>query len=149
MNVHIPVFSIGALAKASGVTAPTIRFYEEIGLIPRARRSASGQRYFDEADLSRLIFVKQCRDFGFGIDQVRLLLDLAISSERDCVETRDIAKSHLDDVRKKLGELRSLETRLAAFVERCNDACLGGPGSDCVIFKDLAAPEPGPCCGGA
>ena len=60
MNVHIPVFSIGALAKASGVTAPTIRFYEEIGLIPRARRSASGQRYFDESDLSRLIFVKQC-----------------------------------------------------------------------------------------
>lgn len=149
MNVHIPVFSIGALAKASGVTAPTIRFYEEIGLIPRARRSASGQRYFDEADLSRLIFVKQCRDFGFGIDQVRLLLDLAISSERDCVETRDLAQVHLDEVRSKLVDLRSLETRLSAFVERCNAACLGGPGSDCVIFKDLVDREPGPCCGGS
>ncbi|WP_179040452.1 MerR family transcriptional regulator [Rhizobium leguminosarum] len=149
MNVHIPVFTIGALAKASGVTAPTIRFYEEIGLLPKARRSASGQRCYEEPDLSRLTFIKQCRDFGFGIEQVRVLLDLSISQERDCVETRDIAQGHLDDVRKKLEELRALEMRLAAFVKRCNEACAGGPGSDCVIFKDLADSAPRSCCGGA
>lgn len=141
MNVHNPVFTIGALAKASGVTAPTIRFYEEIGLTPKARRSASGQRYYEEADLSRMTFIKQCRDFGFGIEQVRVLLDLTISRDRDCIETRDIAKAHLNEVRQKLQELRALETRLAEFVNRCNDACAGGPGSDCVIFKDMADPD--------
>ncbi|MGV1955511.1 MerR family transcriptional regulator [Agrobacterium sp. 22-214-1] len=149
MNVHIPVFTIGALAKASGVTAPTIRFYEEIGLIPKARRSASGQRHYEEADLSRLTFIKQCRDFGFGIEQVRGLMDLSISRERDCSETRDIAQAHLDQVRQKLEELRALETRLAAFVRQCNEACAGGPGSDCIIFKDLAGSRPRSCCGGA
>lgn len=149
MNVHIPVYSIGALAKASGVSAPTIRFYEEIGLIPKARRSSAGQRHYEEADLSRLIFIKQCRDFGFGIEQVRVLLDLSISQDRDCVETRDIAQGHLDEVRQKLEELRALETRLTAFVERCNEACAGGPGSDCVIFKDLAEPRQRSCCGAA
>jgi DNA-binding transcriptional MerR regulator len=147
MNVHIPVFTIGALAKASGVTAPTIRFYEEIALIPKARRSASGQRYYEEADLSRLTFIKQCRDFGFGIEQVRLLLDLSISRERDCVETRDIAQAHLDEVRRKMEELRVLEMRLAGFVNRCNDTCAGGTGSDCVIFKELTDSKPRSCCG--
>ena len=74
MNVHVRVFTIGALGKAAGVSAPTIRYYEQIGLLPRPRRTAGGQRNYDETDLSRLTFIKQCRDFGFGIDQVRVLL---------------------------------------------------------------------------
>ncbi len=145
MNVHIPVFTIGALAKASGVTTPTIRYYEQIGLIPKARRSQSGQRYYEDSDLSRLTFIKQCRDFGFGIEQVRVLLDLSISRQRDCTETRDIAQAHLDEVRQRLHELRALEERLAGFVDRCNDVCAGGPGTDCVIVKSLSS-KSGSCC---
>lgn len=145
MNVHIPVFTIGALAKASGLTTPTIRYYEQIGLIPKARRSQSGQRYYEDSDLSRLTFIKQCRDFGFGIEQVRVLLDLSISRQRDCTETRDIAQAHLDEVRQRLHELRALEERLAGFVDRCNDVCAGGPGTDCVIFKSLSS-KSGSCC---
>lgn len=147
MNVHIRVFSIGALAKATGISTPTIRYYEEIGLLPRANRTASGQRNYDESDIGRLTFIKQCRDFGFSIEQVRVLLDLSISTERDCAETRDIAQAHLDEVRAKMVELRALETRLQSFVTRCNDACAGGPGSDCVIFKDMATPQTKSCCG--
>lgn len=146
MNIHARVFAIGALAKA-GVTAPTIRYYEEIGLLPKADRTSGGQRNYDSDDLSRLTFIKQCRDFGFGIDQVRLLLDLSISPDRDCTETRNIAQVHLDEVRTKLNELRALESRLENFVTRCNVACAGGPGQDCVIFKDLAASgKGGSCC---
>lgn len=145
MNVHIPVFTIGALAKASGVTTPAIRYYEQIGLIPKARRSQSGQRYYEDSDLSRLTFIKQCRDFGFGIEQVRVLLDHSISRQRDCTETRDIAQAHLDEVRQRLHELRALEERLAGFVDRCNDVCAGGPGTDCVIVKSLSS-KSGSCC---
>ncbi|KPH05390.1 MerR family transcriptional regulator (plasmid) [Rhizobium acidisoli] len=147
MNVHIRVFSIGALAKATGTSTPTIRYYEEIGLLPPANRTASGQRTYDESDIGRLTFIKQCRDFGFSIEQVRVLSDLSISSKRDCVETRDIAQAHLDEVRAKMVELRALETRLQGFVTRCNDVCAGGPGSDCVIFKDMATPQTKGCCG--
>jgi MerR family copper efflux transcriptional regulator len=148
MNRHVRVFTIGALARATGVSTPTIRYYEEIGLLPPASRTAGGQRSYDEADLSRLTFIKQCREFGFGIDQVRVLLELSISADRDCAETRDIAQLHLDEVRQKLVELRSLEQRLESFVTRCNVACAGGPGQDCLIFKDMATPSTaGSCCG--
>lgn len=147
MNVHVRVFTIGALAKATGVTTPTIRYYEEIGLLPLAPRTSGGQRSYDDDDLRRLTFIKQCRDFGFGIDQVRVLLELSISTDRDCAETRDIAQTHLDALRQKLAELRLLERQLESFVTRCNVACAGGPGQDCVIFKDLAAPAPSGSCG--
>ncbi|MER9235799.1 helix-turn-helix domain-containing protein [Mesorhizobium sp. M0622] len=147
MNLHIRVFTIGALAKAAGVTTPTIRYYEEIGLLPPAQRTAGGQRSYDHDDLGRLTFIKQCRDFGFSIDQVRVLLNLSISTSRDCVETRDIAQQHLDEVRHKLAELRLLERRLESFVTRCNVSCAGGPGQDCVIFKDMATPAKSGCCG--
>jgi MerR family transcriptional regulator, copper efflux regulator len=97
-------------------------------------------------DVSRLTFIKQCRDFGFGIEQVRVLLDLSISAERDCSEARDIAKVHLTEVQQKLAELRALERRLKTFVERCHVACAGGPGQDCVIFRDMAQPKGRGCC---
>lgn len=146
MNLHVRVFTIGALAKSAGVSAPTIRYYEEIGLMPSASRTAGGQRSYDEGDLSRLTFIKQCRDFGFGIDQVRVLLELSISADRDCAETRNIAQAHLDEVRAKLVELKQLEKRLEGFVTRCNAACAGGPGPDCVIFKDMSSPPKAICC---
>lgn len=138
--------SIGSLAKAAGVTTPPVRFYEEIGLLPPAGRTDSGQRAYGRDDLSRLTLIKQCRDFGFGIDQVRVLLDLSISTSRDCAETRDIAREHLSQVRKRLSELRELEKRLRVFVDRCEDICAGGPGQDCVILQEMASPPVKGCC---
>ncbi|WP_292601909.1 MerR family DNA-binding protein [Mesorhizobium sp.] len=114
-------------------------------MLPRANRTGSGPRSYDQDDLGRLTFIKQCRDLGFGINQVRVLLDLSISPDRDCAETRDIAQKHLDDVRQKLAELTALEPRLENFVTRCNVACASGPGQDCVIFKELAEPA-AVCC---
>ncbi len=137
MNVHVRVLTIGALAKAAGVTTPTIRYYEEIGLLPPAGRSASGQRIYEATDLERLTFIRRCRDFGFSIDQVRLLSGLSISPDKDCLEVGNIAKAHLGEVRDKLAELRALEKSLAAFAAQCDSACAGGPGRDCVVFDNL------------
>jgi DNA-binding transcriptional MerR regulator len=147
MTVHARVFTIGALAKAAGVTTPTVRYYEEIGLLPQAGRTSGGQRSYSQDDVSRLTFIKQCRDFGFGIEQVRVLLDLSISAERDCSEARDIARAHLVKVQQKLAEFRVLEKRLKTFVGRCQVACAGGPGQDCVIFRDMSQTKGrGGCC---
>lgn len=145
MNVHVRVLTIGALAKAAGVNTPTIRYYEEIGLLPPAGRSAAGQRVYEESDLERLTFIRRCRDFGFSIDQVRLLASLSISADRDCVEVRDIANVHLGKVREKLLELHALEKSLEVFVDQCDVTCAGGPGRDCVVFRNLSKPETG-CC---
>lgn len=137
MTNHKSVFSIGALAEAAAVSPPTIRYYEEIKLIPPARRSAAGHRHYTREDVDRLTFIRRCRNFGFGIDQIRLLSSLALSPDKDCVEVRDIAAEHLAAVQAKVAELRSLEQQLQQFVETCDAACCGGPGRDCVALAEL------------
>jgi MerR family copper efflux transcriptional regulator len=148
MNFHVRVFTIGELAKETATTTPTIRYYEEIRLLPPASRKPGGQRIYDESTLSLLTFIRRCRDFGFSIDEVRVLVELSRSGSQDCVKARDVAQVHLDAVRKKVIELKALEQSLVNFVAECNDVCAGGPGRDCVIFKELAIPsQDRKCCG--
>lgn len=132
---------IGALAQLSGVTAATIRFYEEIALLPRPARAEGGQRRYDYDDVRRLTFVRRCRDFGFSIEQVRDLVALMQDRSRSCVEARDLASAHLVAVRAKVAELQALEENLAAFIDSCAARCSGGPASDCVVLEDLAGPK--------
>jgi len=144
--------TIGVLAERTGVNVPTIRYYEEIGLIPPARRRPSGHRVYGAEARELLSFIRSCRDFGFSIEQVRALVSLTHSAERDCVEARDIAQQNLDEVRNKLTELRALERSLARFVTSCTTACAGGPAPKCTIFRDLGraavvTAAPPACCG--
>lgn len=133
--------SIGILAKLAGCTVPTIRYYEEVGLLPEAARTEAGQRSYGESALRRLTFIRRCRDFGFSIDQVRELVGLVDQPDRPCLEVRDIAARHLTEVRRKLAELKALENSLNAFVCSCDTACAGGAAVDCTILEDLALPS--------
>lgn len=148
--------TIGTLSAQTGCNVPTIRYYEQIGLLPRPARASNGHRYYREADLKRLTFIKRCRDFGFPIERVRMLVTLFEDGDRSCVEVRDMAQEHLDMVRAKLEELRQLETSLVGFVDGCTEACIGGATRNCVIIEDLslidATPAQRPsssCCGGS
>ncbi|MGE5864358.1 MAG: MerR family transcriptional regulator [Rhizobacter sp.] len=144
--------SIGLVARRTGVTVPTVRYYEEIGLLPPTSRTESGQRHNGEATVRRLAFIRRCRDFGFPLEQVRELVALVDDAERPCAEARALAASRLEDVRRKLDELKALETSLAAFVCGCDAACVGGPAVDCTILGDLsmsartASPDASGCC---
>jgi len=136
---------IGALARQTRTNAPTIRYYEEIGLLPAADRASGGQRVYGIADLKRLTFIRRCREFGFSIDQVRILIALLQNPQSCCTEARDLAKHHLGTIRQKLVELKALERTVAGFVTDCDATCAGGPGPDCVILEDLSAsPSPKP-----
>jgi len=129
---------ISALAAATGTTTPTIRFYESIGLLPTANRQSGGQRRYGVEDVKRLTFIRRCRDFGFSVDQVRALAGLLQDSTRSCTEARDIAHAHLEAVHAKLKELRALERDIGRFVQRCDEACVGGPGPTCIPLTELA-----------
>lgn len=131
---------IGALAERTGTNAPTIRYYEEIGLLPRPDRPDGGQRSYGEADVRRLTLIRRCRDFGFPIDQVRTLVTLVQAPDRTCTEARDLAREHLAAVRAKLVELQALEQSIATFVETCDTTCAGRPGPECVVLEDLSEP---------
>ena len=137
MNARL---SIGFVARQTGCTVPTIRYYEDIGLLQPADRTEAGQRQFDERTIRRLAFIRRCRDFGFSIDQVRELVGLVDEPDRPCAEVRDIAALHLVAVRRKLDELKALEASLYAFVCSCESACIGGPAVDCTILENLAIP---------
>lgn len=136
--------SIGLVTRRTGATVPTVRYQEEVGLLPPASRTASGQRSYDESTLRRLVFIRRCRDFGFSIDQVRELVGLVDEPERPCVEVRNIAASHLQQVRRKLDELRAFETSLNTIVCSCETACAGCAAVDCTKLEDLAGPAENP-----
>jgi DNA-binding transcriptional MerR regulator len=135
--------TIGALSMQTDCTVPTIRYYEQIGLLPSPQRDSNGHRYYREGDLKRLAFIRRCRDFGFPIHQVRGLAALFEDGDRPCVEVRDLAQVHLDQVRARLAEMRQLEKSLAAFVSSCDTACSDGQTKDCVIIGSMASPGTG------
>ncbi|MBT2325729.1 helix-turn-helix domain-containing protein [Variovorax paradoxus] len=135
--------SIGVLAQQTGCTVPTIRYYEQIGLLAAGPRTETGRRHYDEAAMHRLTFIRRCRDFGFSIEQVRELVGLADDPTRPCMELRDIASGHLAELRVKLSELKALERSMAAFVRSCETECAGGAVLDCSILDELAARAPG------
>lgn len=141
---HGPALTIGALATRSGSNVPTIRYYEEIGLLAPAPRRSGGHRTFGEGDLRRLTFIRRWRAFGFPIEQIRELVALAEDPNRDCFEAREMAETHLIEVRAKLAALRALERNLAHFVASCAVACSGGPAPDCTLLEDLATPDKAP-----
>jgi len=142
MSADASPLTIGALAAQTACNVASIRYYEEIGLMPKASRGPGGHRVYRKADLRRLLFIRRCRDFQFSIEQVRELLDLIGNPERDCSAAMNLAKNHLVVVRKKLFELRALEKGLAQLAEGCSSKCAGGPISGCIILEDLSTS----CC---
>lgn len=143
-----PALSIGTVAKRTGCSVPTVRYYESIGLLPAPARTEAGQRQYGEADVQRLGFIRRCRDLGFPVEQVHELVALMDDHGRPCVQARDLAATQLKEVRRRQLELMALEASLAAFVRSCDSACANGTAVDCTILDSLARPHAAAgCCG--
>lgn len=97
--------SIGDLAKRAGCSVPTVRYYEEIGLISPAPRAANGRRIYGFPDVARLRFIRRGRDFGMSIDQVRDLLGVERIWREACEPAKSIISAHLGEVVSKRLEL--------------------------------------------
>ncbi|MDX6750710.1 helix-turn-helix domain-containing protein [Geminicoccaceae bacterium 1502E] len=126
--------AIGELARRTGTKVQTIRYYEQIGLLPEPLRTEGGQRRYGEAARRRLGFVRHARELGFGLEAIRELLDLAAAPGRDCAHADRIAKANLGDVRRKIARLQALEQELARMVEECR----GGRVEECRVLEVLA-----------
>lgn len=124
---------IGKLAAATGVKVPTIRFYEEIGLLAAPPRTASDRRMYDDAAERRLSFIRHARQLGFDLDSIRSLLDLSDHPERACAEANTIAERHLAEVTQKIAQLRALQRELS----RMTAECAGGRVSACKVIEAL------------
>lgn len=126
--------NIAEVAKAAGLPAKTIRYYEEIGLI-HPKRSDNGYRAFAQTDLHKLAFVGRARSLGFSIVECRALLALYEDRARASADVKAMAVTHLAQIRDKITELRAMEATLADLVQ----ACSGDHRPDCPILRGLAA----------
>lgn len=124
---------IGEVAKLTGASVPTIRFYEAQGLLRSAPRGSGGQRLYDAQALAALRFVLAAREFDFPLPTIRRLLDLRDDVGCTCDGLLDFGKQQLDALRAKLARLAMLEAELNRITSACEATCIGGPAQDCAI----------------
>ena len=125
--------SIGEVARKSGVKVPTIRYYEQIGLMPEPPRTSSNRRLYGSADLSRLAFIRHARELGFEIDAIRTLLQLQENPGQSCAPVDTIAKARLAEVAQRMASLLALKAEL----ERMIRSCKRGRVAECRIIEVL------------
>jgi len=138
------IYSIGQLSKETQCKVPTIRYYEEIGLLDKANRSQGNQRQYTSLQCQRLHFIRHSRALGFSLDEIRQLIHLqdckyeAPHQTHHCEPNaphlaHQIAQDHLLDVRNKINELKNLEETLLDMIEACDNT----DSNDCEILKEL------------
>ena len=126
--------NIGEAAVQSGVSAKMIRYYESLGLLKEARRTAAGYRIYDERDIHTLRFVRRARDLGFSIAGIQRLLALWQNRRRSSADVRRVAQAHVAELERKIAELQSMRRTLVQLV----DSCHGDGRPDCPILDDLS-----------
>jgi DNA-binding transcriptional MerR regulator len=128
------MLTIGRLGEATGTKVPTIRYYEQIGLLPQPERSAGNQRLYGRAAQERLAFIRHARELGFPLDAVRDLLSLQDRPDQPCEQADAIARAQLAAVEARLARLASLKGELERMVAQCAH----GTVAECRVIETLA-----------
>jgi MerR family copper efflux transcriptional regulator len=132
--------NIGEAARASGVSAKTIRYYEAARLIITADRSAGGYRVYTQADVYVLRFIKRARDLGFSIDRIRRLLDLWQDKSRASRDVKRLALDHIAEIAAKLAAMSTVRDAVQELADKCD----GDDRPECPILRDLEGGVPIP-----
>lgn len=125
--------NIGEAAKASGVSAKMIRYYEETGLVPQAGRTSAGYRTYTTTEVQMLRFVRRARDLGFTVERIAELLALWRDRSRQSADVKQLALSQVDGLRRKIREMEDMVATLEHLALGCN----GDHRPDCPILADL------------
>ena len=126
--------SIGELARRTSVKVPTIRFYEQIGLVAPPPRTEGNQRRYGKAEVDRLNFIRHARELGFEVDDIRELLAMSAEPQASCHAADSIARNHLAEVERRIAALEALKGELGRMIEECGH----GRICDCRIIEALA-----------
>ena len=125
--------TIGTLSERTGCHIETIRYYERIGLMPRTARSDGGHRLYGAEHVKRLGFIRRSRELGFTLDQVRTLLGLVDGRRYTCAQVKRITVEHLEEIRRKVADLRKIERVLRDMAAQCD----GGAVPKCAVIDAL------------
>jgi MerR family transcriptional regulator, copper efflux regulator len=130
--------NIGQAAKASGISAKMIRYYESIDLLPTPARTDGGYRDYGQTEIHRLRFVRRARDLGFSFEQIRELLKLWSDQHRSSADVKALAQAHIGNLETRARELRQMIRTLRSLVDQCE----GDQRPDCPIIEELGADCP-------
>ncbi|QDY69725.1 MerR family transcriptional regulator [Qingshengfaniella alkalisoli] len=114
------MLSIGDLSRETGVKIPTIRYYEQMGLVEPEGRTNGNQRRYSRDGLERLSFIKHARELGLSLDAIRALITLDETSAAELSEAHHIAQAHLSDVQSRIARLKRLESELKRMLRACD-----------------------------
>lgn len=126
--------NIGEAARASGVSAKMIRYYESAGLITPAARTAAGYRIYTNNDINELRFVRRARGLGFTVAQMAELLALWRDRSRASADVRALALQHVEALEARARELQSMSNTLRHLAENCH----GDDRPECPILEEFA-----------
>ena len=129
--------SIGELSRRVDVKVPTIRYYEQIGLLPVPPRTEGRQRRYGAQDVSRLSFIRHARELGFDVEAIRELMSLSAEPERPCEPADRIVLRHLESVERRIAQLTLLRSELRHMLDDCRHGQVG----ECRIIQVLADHE--------
>jgi len=124
---------ISQLAKESGIASKTIRYYEDIALLPEAHRNDNGYREYGNSDVERLVFIRRCRELQIPLEQIKTLIAVQLDQKSSCQEVDDLIEQQLGKVRTTIAELTLLEQTLHTLATSCPNDKVG----DCQILKNL------------
>lgn len=125
-------YLIGQAASLSGISSANIRFYESKGLIERKGQGDRGYRLYNKDDIHQLKFIRQLRQLGMGLNEVKVLLHLNLANKDDCQIARNTLDHHLTDLRHRIREMKALEKELSHIRNRCD-----GTHSQCRLLETL------------
>lgn len=116
------MIAIGKASKISGVNIETIRYYEREGIVETPGRTASGRRTYSKPEVANLRFVKRCRDLGFSLADIRVLLRLGGEHNGNCAEVKRVGEGQVRLVQSKIAALQKLELALKELTASCKDS---------------------------
>ena len=125
--------NIGEVSRASGVSAKMVRHYEEIGVIPKSSRSLAGYRQYSETDIHLLIFVRQARELGFTMPEVKALVGLWRNKRRKSGEVKKLALEHVARLENKIEQLSGMAKTLKHLAHCCH----GDERPECPILEAI------------
>ncbi|MEY8199278.1 MAG: Cd(II)/Pb(II)-responsive transcriptional regulator [Colwellia sp.] len=124
---------INQLSKLTNVLSKTIRYYEEVGLLPKASRHSNGYREYSSIDVERLVFIRRCRELQIPLEQIKVLIQVQTDKSSSCSEVDLLIEQQLEKVRKTISELSLLEKTLHTLATSCPNNIVG----ECEILKNL------------
>ena len=139
MDTRAAGLTIGKVARSAGLAIDTVRYYEREGLLEKPARTASGYRHYTTDAIARLRFIRQAKELGFSLSEIRELLDLRVAPGKSCADVRARAEAKITDIQQRIAQLSRVRKALAKLAAECSGR---GPTGECPILEALEKEKP-------